>query len=336
MSLSESENISLIYLGTRGGGARLLRDLSIKWNSESRLGSIYVREDCEFSSELQGDVHQFKLPRNRLLLLVPSYRRKFANSFIPLLQKGSSNNLLFIMSHPWNPYLLKRLNKSRIRTIAIIHDDRPHLGEIWPTRQHLLKEYKHAKLIVFLSQHVAKSFNKKIDSLILSLDALPLVQATAKIQRILVPGRIRKYKGLSKVLEHLMHVPTDYELVIAGQGKFKLAETSGRKINFQNRWLSPNDFETLIMESSHVLLPYLEATQSGVISIAKLYNCRVLINDVGGLIEQLENYQNWSLIPKNPQDISNVLENHVGISNVPTSSKNSIFDLPKIISGSSR
>jgi hypothetical protein len=336
MGLSESENISLIYLGTRGGGARLLRDLSIKWNSENRLGSIFVRQDCEFLSELKGDVHQFRLPYSRLLLLTPLYRRKFANSFIPLLQKGSSNNLLFIMSHPWNPYLLKRLNKSRIQTISIIHDDRPHLGEIWPTRRHLLKEYKYADLVVFLSHHVAKSFNGKIGNLILSLDALPLVETTPKIQRILVPGRIRKYKGLTSVFEHLMYVPTDYELVIAGQGKFKFRQTSERKIQLQNRWLSANDFETLIMESSHVLLPYLEATQSGVISIAKLYNCRILINDVGGLIEQLEYYQNWSLIPKNPQDILNVLDNYAGISHMSIGSKNSIFDLPKIISSSLR
>ena len=90
------------------------------------------------------------------------------------------------------------------------------------------------------------------------------------------------------------------------------------------------------MESSHVLLPYLEATQSGVISIAKLYNCRILINDVGGLIEQLEDYQNWSLIPENPQDFTNVLDNYTEISNDSLSSKRSIFDLPKIISGSSR
>jgi glycosyltransferase involved in cell wall biosynthesis len=336
MSLSEFESISLIYLGRRGGGARLLRDLSIKWNSENRLGSIFVRNDCEFFSDLKGDVHQFKLPRNGFLLLIPSYRRKFAKVFIPLLEKGSSNNLLFIMSHPWNPYLLKKLSNSRIQTISIIHDDRPHLGEVWPTRQHLLKEYSRAKLVVFLSHHVATSFNGKIGNLILSLDALPLVESKTKIKRILVPGRIRKYKGLSKVIDYLKHVPDDYEILIAGQGKFKLAETSTRKIHLHNRWLTANDFEMLIMESSHVLLPYLEATQSGIISIAKLYNCRVLINDVGGLIEQLEDYQNWSLIPKNPQDISSVLDNDKGISNASFGFKNSIFDLPKIISSSLR
>jgi hypothetical protein len=210
------------------------------------------------------------------------------------------------------------------------------LGEVWPTRQHLLKEYSRANLVVFLSHHVAKSFNGKIDNLILSLDALPLVESTTKIQRILVPGRIRKYKGLSKVIDYLKHVPDDYEILIAGQGKFKLAETSTRKIHVQNRWLTANDFEMLIMESSHVLLPYLEATQSGIISIAKLYNCRVLINNVGGLIEQLEDYQNWSLIPKNPQDISSVLDNDKGISSASFGFKNSIFDLPEIISSSLR
>lgn len=334
MILSESESISLIYLGTRGGGARLLRDLSIKWDSENRLGSVFVRNDCEFFSDLKGDIHQFKLPRNRLLLFLPSHRRRFAKEFIPLLQKGTSNKLLFIMSHPWNPYLLKRLNNSRIQTISIIHDDRPHLGEIWPTRQHLLKEYSHSNLVVFLSRHVAKCFSGKNDDLILSLDALPLVEAKRKIQRILVPGRIRKYKGLSKALEHLMQVPTDYEIVIAGQGKFKLSESSARKIQLQNSWLSANDFETLIMESSHVLLPYLEATQSGVISIAKLYNCRILINDVGGLIEQLEDYQNWSFIPENPEDIAKALGKNMDISNFSIAPKDSIFDLPRIISGS--
>jgi glycosyltransferase involved in cell wall biosynthesis len=332
MSVSKPGNISLIYLGTRGGGARLLRDLTVKWSEDSCLDSIFVREDCEFFSDLKGDVYPLTLPANRLMLLVPSIRRRIAKEILFELQKKSSQNILFVMSHPWNPFLLKILKKSKINTISIIHDDRPHLGEFWPTRRHVLKEHEFSILIVFLSRYVAERFNHKKDRLVLDLQALPLLESQAKIKRVVIPGRIRKYKGLLEVLSYLEHIPHDYEILIAGQGKFKIPRSLSSRILLDNTWLSSFDFEKLIMESSHVLLPYVEATQSGIISIAKLYNCRVLINDVGGLREQLADYQNWALIPQNPKDLVNVLNAPECNSNFAFSSNSTIFDLPKIIS----
>jgi hypothetical protein len=273
------KKIALVYLGRRGGGARLLRDLSHMWISTNPKLTCLVRDECEFIDELEGKVLPHFLPKRTWLLFVPWIKNASCKRIARSIVKLKIDYAIFIMSHPWTPYLLKELRKSKVKTFVFIHDDRAHKGERWPTKRHLEKEISFADSPVFLSHYVASQFPEIPHPLIFSLDSLPLVAQEKKIKRVLVPGRIRKYKGLDKVFPYLSAVPSDYKILVAGQGHINIPSSQTGRVELLNEWIPAKVFETLIMESSHVLLPYLEATQSGIVAIAKLYNCHILIKN---------------------------------------------------------
>lgn len=296
------KRIALIYLGRRGGGARLLRDLSHAWNSQDTFVTSFVREECEFIYDLQGKISAFHLPKRNLKLLLPWLRITQINKIVREVSRGDFDYAVFVMSHPWTPVMLKKLRQLGIETVAVIHDDRAHKGEKWPTRRHLQKEVRFTDHPIFLSSFVSQSYPEIHNPLVFSLDALPLIPQSKKMERILIPGRIRKYKGFENVFRYLSTLPDDVEILIAGQGRFKVPKLITRKFRLINEWIPAKDFERLIMESSHVLLPYIEATQSGIISIAKLYDCHILVTNVGGLREQLQGYATWTILPEDPRE----------------------------------
>jgi hypothetical protein len=319
--------IALIYLGRRGGGARLLRDLSHSWNIPENSVTCFVRTGCEFLDDLGSEFIAFSLPKSNWRLLLPWNKFRFSRKISQNIDEGHFHFAVFVMSHPWTPLLLKKFKRSRVKTVAFIHDNRPHKGEKWPTRYHVKREVRLADFPVFFSRFVSRSFPKISHPLLFSLDALPLIPQSKKMQRILIPGRIRKYKGLGKISKHLSSAPETYQIMFAGQGRFKISRFDADRFKLINEWLPSEDFERLIMESTHILLPYIEATQSGIISIAKLYNCHILITNVGGLLEQLQGYEVWSIIPTDPKDFSDALFGRQRIHDTQIPSLPSIFNL---------
>ncbi len=83
----------------------------------------------------------------------------------------------------------------------------------------------------------------------------------------------------------------DKSLTIAGKGKLS---NRFNKINFflVNKWLTNHEIDTLIRNSHLVVLPYTEASQSGVLAIAQSLSTPVVATPVGGLIDQIDNLHN--------------------------------------------
>ena len=105
-------------------------------------------------------------------------------------------------------------------------------------------------------------------------------------------GRIDKYKGLKTLFE--AYIIDDDELpsfVVAGSGKMlgeeqKLANrTSGTIIN---RFITDSEMLWLFQHSIALILPYIEATQSGIIPIAYHYGKPVIVSNVEGLTQFVE------------------------------------------------
>ena len=325
------KRIALVYLGRRGGGARLTRDLSMSLSHRGSLVTSIVRRECEFLQQISGGLHTNALPNSSWKLFNPWLRHSICKSILDFFDNDDFDYVVFVMSHPWNPYLLKKLAKRQLRTVAIIHDDGAHKGEFWPTRGHLRREIAFAQTTVFLSQYVADKFPEVINPKIFSLEALPLIANGPKVKRVLIAGRIRKYKGIEKILPFLESVPEGFEIMIAGQGPTSKIRGLEGRIKLINSWIEATEFERLIMESTHVLLPYIEATQSGIISIAKLYNCHLIVTEVGGLGEQLANYEYWSLIRHDGQNITSILNESSNKELLKNGSGKSILDIAKYI-----
>jgi glycosyltransferase involved in cell wall biosynthesis len=79
---------------------------------------------------------------------------------------------------------------------------------------------------------------------------------------------------------------SDSILTIAGEGHVVSRDIS--RIQHLDRWLSDSEVLSLITNSDVVVLPYLEASQSGIIPVALSSNRPIVITPVGGLIEQIE------------------------------------------------
>lgn len=111
--------------------------------------------------------------------------------------------------------------------------------------------------------------------------------------RFLFFGRIDGYKGLHILAKayHELHEKYDNcSLIIAGSGNFAeyKDEFIDESVTILNRYIQDDEVEELFTAGNVIaVLPYIDATQSGVIPIAYAYGIPVIASDTGGLKEQL-------------------------------------------------
>lgn len=119
-------------------------------------------------------------------------------------------------------------------------------------------------------------------------------EMTVNHSYLLFFGRIDKYKGISKLLSAYQNVfENACHLVIAGNGKFSDAEqrliNNCGNLTIINRYLADGEMKWLFHHMSAAVLPYIEATQSGIIPLAYLFGKPVIVSDVSGLTQFVEN-----------------------------------------------
>jgi glycosyltransferase involved in cell wall biosynthesis len=123
-------------------------------------------------------------------------------------------------------------------------------------------------------------------------------------------GRIQPYKGVDVFVRSLQVLQSKCpelldktELLIAGDGRFD--ERSLEKLSLskfiENRFLGDDEFHRLMASLDILVLPYLEATQSGVAAMGRAYGCFVVASHCGGIPSLLQGYENSTLVP--PGDV---------------------------------
>lgn len=127
-------------------------------------------------------------------------------------------------------------------------------------------------------------------------------------------GRIEPYKDLETLIgawEQVRAQIPDAELRISGRGIIReelriRAEKLGIIIN--NRWLTTNEMTTEAQACDVIVLPYLVATQSGVISLALAFGKPVIATRVGGLPEQIdEGKTGYTVQDRNPDALARAM-----------------------------
>lgn len=306
-------DITLLYLGNRGGGARLTRDIALDLESAGIFPNIVYRSDCEFAEffdKTQGIRVALDLPQNKLRMLVCAnfYSKMICTRLLQELK--DSKNYVFIMPHPYQSRLLRCLSKvgKKISTTSLIHDDKAHFGELWPTRKFIKRIIRRSSNVVFLSNSVQSKFRNQSNFSVSKLEALPLLKlgnSLLKENILVVPGRIRKYKNILGIFDFARQVEPNYLIKIAGSGKLPKKKVP-RNVSIENKWFNPIEFDSLICNSSALVSLYSEATQSGPIAIAKAYGVPIITNGKGGTLEQLDTYSRKLLIKDGKVDIDAV------------------------------
>jgi glycosyltransferase involved in cell wall biosynthesis len=119
---------------------------------------------------------------------------------------------------------------------------------------------------------------------------------------VLFFGRIEPYKGLKYLIEatHIVSQKLpNVKLIIAGSGDISRYEgliVDKRVIEMHNRYIPDSEVPIFFRRASIVVLPYIEATQSGIIPIAYAFGKPVIASRVGDIPDVIESEKTGILV----------------------------------------
>lgn len=229
----------------------------------------------------------------------------------PLLRRLESERpdvAISVMPGYWDLFLIRHLRRLGIPVITIIHDAGNHPGDRLQLINLLQKTMiRQSSAIVTLTDFVASSLRaqgllKDKKHLTIPHPALTFPDLTPppphppeypqhKSLRLLLTGRLRTYKGAEMFLQAAAMIdPERLSIRIAGalNDKTLLARAKDMaNVDMQSDWLSEKTFLSNIDWSDVVIIPYVEASQSGIIPVAYGRRRPVIATPVGGLSEQV-------------------------------------------------
>lgn len=134
------------------------------------------------------------------------------------------------------------------------------------------------------------------------LGEAPLVAIKRDANSFLFFGRIEAYKGLGILLEAARLLRSrDYRIVIAGDGhdldRHRAEIASLPKVVLKDQFIPAADVPALFARALAVVLPYLDATQSGVAAHAFSAGTPVIASRVGALPDVIGHDVNGLLVP---------------------------------------
>lgn len=293
------------------------------WNLGQRGGSRYTlelarslagRSDVRLSLAVsrQADIYDDMIALGVPTLSVDTYSSLagFAAGFarLPAVAAQLGNFLreqrveiaLCAMVHLWNPFLAGAIKRAGAANVLVVHDAAPHPGENGWRRPLMRNDYRQADLLVSLTGSVRDRLSAEMGvppgKVILSAHG-PLRYGSGGMRTLGAPpyqlllfGRLLPYKGIDRLIEAMRLLEEENfpaRLRLVGQGPLKIESLPGNT-ELDRRWVGDEEIPGLFAQSDLLVLPYQEASQSGVLAIAQHLGLPPLVTPVGGLIEQVE------------------------------------------------
>jgi glycosyltransferase involved in cell wall biosynthesis len=198
--------------------------------------------------------------------------------------------------HPWNLFLAMWAGVYGIPVISTIHDYHTHAGEKSRTTEIIQKlQIMISDKIVFLSEHQRLQALQEYPNKSLQFTILPhpiIASGTShnlkhnSKMKFLFLGRVKTYKGYKLVIESANNSDI-HHITIAGSGDAITEYNSN--ITYIDRHLSNKEISELLSVHHVLLLPYLDTSQSGVITLGIDAGMPMIISQLPGLEEQLDN-----------------------------------------------
>ena len=233
----------------------------------------------------------------RTLFVLPALKRRWAK----LIERNGSAIYYTPYFHYWNLSLIRLFRKLGGKVVITVHDGIPHTGDGKFLESYLNRQcIKNADEIIFLSNYVKEVVRSEIgfeaEAHVVPHGLIRWNELKSDIRtpngklKFLFLGRQGKYKGLDLLIKAFNTIDSqDFDhLTIAGQpGTEENAATDSEKIRRINKWVSDDQLIDLMNSHDVLILPYREATQSGVITIGISASMPMIVTRVGGLPEQL-------------------------------------------------
>ena len=207
--------------------------------------------------------------------------------------------------HMFDLVMSAALRRLKVPYVVLVHDADAHPGDGLPMQMFLQRRLcARAAGVGALTTHVGVELKRQgvvgpKGKPLLRLShppvsyKLPTLIAEQGL-RLLFFGRLLPYKGLDLLAEALAQLgpSTGMTVRIIGSGPETPTLDALRKlpnVSVENRWIDEEEIGGLLAWSTALVLPYREASQSGVAAAALASGRRVLSTRVGGLLEQFIN-----------------------------------------------
>ena len=219
--------------------------------------------------------------------------------------------------------------------VATIHDVKPHLGEdsmfhrgavsykvlLYYSRKYSDHIFVHGKN---LKKYMMDNFSVPGEKVHVMSMGENEVEPFTKYENknlqedgntILFFGRIHAYKGLDYLIKAepfiTQEVP-DAKIVIAGQGedfsRYEKMMVNRERFIVHNYRIPYDEGAALFQRSSVVVLPYIEASQSGVVTTAYGFGKPVIVTDVGSIPEIVDEGKTGFIVPpKDPEALAGAI-----------------------------
>jgi len=288
--------IIVFSLGRKGGSVRYAKKVVDNFSGTDH--TVYCSRYCIEEKPLNStEINTYK--NNFEFIYKTSLFIFFLIKLIYILRKHKYIVLYFPYFHYWN-YLIIVFFKifKTTKVISTVHDGILHTGDGLLLEQYLnRKVIQFSDSIIFLTKYVRNKVLKEIGFNgtsfviphgIFEINGLVNKPRVLKNKKLLFFGRVNKYKGVEMLVDALNYLPEDSftSLTIAGKFSYNYSVNS-TKIDIIDKWITEAELVAIFNNHDILVIPYTEATQSGVISIG-IYSCMpMVVTDVGGLNEQL-------------------------------------------------
>ncbi len=248
----------------------------------------------------------------------------FVRATVTWLRAAGPALALCAMPGPLDLLMLAALRRARVPVAVVVHDADPHPGDGFPllfTLQRAL--VRRADAVIALSGHVAARLRARGDlrpevTLVRAVlpplgFAIPAAPRAPGGLRVLSFGRLLPYKGLDLLAAALLRLEPrpDMTVRVVGHGPNSAALDALRAlpgVRVENRWVGEAEIGALLGWADLLVLPYREASQSGVAAAALAAGRSVLSTRVGGLVEQLDAEPLATLCDPDAASIATALE----------------------------
>ncbi len=312
-------NILFLYWGKKGGGAKysleIAKELSLRDDTNLHLS---ISRQCEIRDQFEAllaPAFYVETYEGIVGFLKTYFIRKYAiqKELEDYLKKHKIDVIIIGMDFFWGPIINKAAHNTGAKTVLVIHEPKPHPKESLPMKvfknRNLKKSIPGADHVVALTEHVRSYIEKTYEVMpektsviphgifsYYKTDKLRTLKEGGKTFKILYFGRIDYYKGLDILLDAFFELEknrNDLQLQIWGSGDIKPYQDQIQKIKnirLENRWVDEQEITEVFKECDLCVLPYREASQSGVAGIAAHSGMPIVACPSDGLKEQLRNY----------------------------------------------